>query len=271
MKTTRLALVSGAGVSLILAATIGLAGVLAAPSHNPEPGSSALRAREILLRAAANADQQPDKTGRGKYRYVEVKSWSLMTAIIGQTVQYSRSPLLTQRWIAADGSGRVRTLIPEAHGPAVVRTNKVYGVHQLQMIWRSTLSANPQVLRHQLELAHPAELGDAETLVAIRDLYDEQPVRPPVAAAILKILAQLKGIRYRGTIVDRMGRHGFEVSLDSNMTDLLSRCFLVFDKSTGQLLDSEIAHIRPASYRGVRIPAIIGYSAYISSYRTNHL
>ncbi len=229
-----------------------------------------MNARQVLLRAAMRAKLQRNTLGQGKYQYVETRSWSLDSAISGQAIDSKVISLITQQWISANGSGRLRQSLLEPNGSSSQISNNTYGPGGLSLIWKpGTLSSRPEILRSQLKVGHPARLGPAEVMTAAEDLYSEQPLSPAVRAAILQVIGALPGLRYDGTVTDRAGRHGIAVSLDAAFSGLPTRYVMIFSPASGQLLDAEQILTKTAGRLHVAIPSVIAYTVYLSAKRTN--
>lgn len=251
-------------------------------------GGTTLTAHEVLLKTAASAERQPDKAGAGRYQYVETQGWYLDTAVSDRAARSAVVPAITRQWTATDGSGRISTESGKPYFPSARSrrawqddggfdripraSDKTFGPGSLHLMWQpGALSGDQAVLRRQLEIGHPAELGPAETLVAVSDLYREQPVIPAVRGAILRIIATLPGLRYDGTTIDRAGRRGIGVSVDSNLSGLPTRYIMIFDPVTGQLLGSEQVLTTTAGKLDVPVPSLIACTVYLNSGRTDDL
>ncbi|MEV0408402.1 CU044_5270 family protein [Actinoallomurus sp. NPDC050550] len=295
----RAVMFAGAGVAAV--AIVGVAGVVVLPG-NGEPGTKAraatppllayhdggsTRARDVLLRLAERAERQPDTAGTGRYAYVRTRNWALddqgnakgeiSSAVIAMT---------SEQWLAADGSGRQRYEWGPPYFPTerdrrlwektekddggIVAPGKAdhrFGPHGIPfgLAW-STLSDNPETLRKQLYAANPnSDEGQVERLVDIDHLYSEQPIRPAVAAAALRVVADIPGLHYDGTTTDRAARAGVAVSVEWNGSDIPQRYTLIFDPHTGRLLDSEQVLTRAVKGWNVRVPAVISYTVFLKS------
>ncbi|MGH3402392.1 MAG: CU044_5270 family protein [Streptosporangiaceae bacterium] len=246
-------------------------------------GGQALSAREILTKAAASAERQPDLTGTGRYQYVETEGWYLDTTMSTKGAGSAVIPVLRRQWMAGDGSGRIVTRPGKPYFPLEASrlawqsagagrprpTDQTFGRGELQFMWRpGSLSSDPVVLRRQLEVGHAASLGPAETMVAVSDLYNEQAVGPAIRAAVMRLVSTLPGLRFDGTTTDRAGRRGIGVSIESDLSGLPTRYILIFDPDTGQLLDSEQVLTVSAGKLDVPIPSVIAYTVYLAAYRT---
>ena len=70
------------------------------------------------------------------------------------------------------------------------------------------------------------------------------------ARAVLRVLADLPGFRWRGQVTDRAGRAGMAVTVDDREHDAQS--LLIFDPGTGELLAHErltLSPVRISSYQ----------------------
>jgi hypothetical protein len=238
-----------------------------------DKGNPTMSAAQVLLKAAASAERQPDTTGTGRYQYVETSGWGLVAEVSNRGTSVAVVPTLRQQWIAADGSGRLiqRPQAPQFPNPAdrkkwaggyLLGSDHAFGPGGLGPIWQpGSLSTEPSVLRRQLEKGYS---GGSAPLSSVSELYDEQPVSPAVRAAILRMLAAVPGLRYDGTGTDRVGRSGIGISLETSRF----RYVLIFDPVTGQLLDSELV-VLTKSQLDLPVPFVTGYTVYLASGRTN--
>lgn len=301
----RTAMFAGAGVAA--AAIVGIAGVVALPG-NGEPATKAraatpplltyhgggpTSARDVLLGLAERTERLPDTTGRGRYAYVHTRNWELSDQ--GNAKGETSSAVIattSQQWLAADGSGRQRSEYGAPYFPTA-RDRKVWektekdgggivapgkddqrfgpGGIPFRLAWK-TLSTNPEILRKQLYAANPnSEDGQVERLVDIEDLYSERPVRPAVAAAALRVVADIPGLHYDGMTTDRAARTGLAVSVQWNGSDIPQRYTLIFDPRTGRLLDSEQVLTRTVKGWNVKVPSVISYTVFLKSSFTQSL
>jgi hypothetical protein len=93
----------------------------------------------------------------------------------------------------------------------------------------------------------------------------EQPVPPNVESTILRVLASSPGLINSGSVVDRAGRPGIAVSLDSAFTGVRMRWTLIFSPSTGSLLGEEETLIGNPRKLPVRRGAVLDYTVFLSS------
>jgi hypothetical protein len=68
----------------------------------------------------------------------------------------------------------------------------------------------------------------------------------------------------RGSVIDRAGRPGVAVTLDSSYSGLLTRYTWIFDPHTGALLGNEEMLIDPGKLH-VRSGSVIAYTTFLAS------
>ncbi|MEO6858525.1 MAG: CU044_5270 family protein [Solirubrobacteraceae bacterium] len=236
--------IAGVGSGPALAAT-------PPPLHYMAPGPGAPSGRAIILRLAKTAARQPlpPTASGGSYAYVKTVGWYLDSAIGGGTVTSQVVPQVSQSWLRPNGSGRQVNVTGGRVDDFTVRSGPSLFV----------LSTNPTVLARQLAVGHPASNGPAEKLVAFTDTARQQPIPPPAEAAILRLLARIPGLINSGTVIDRAGRPGIAISLDSAYSGAPTRYTLIFDPHTGKLLGEDDTVIRTAPALHLRPGSVISY------------
>jgi hypothetical protein len=224
----------------------------------PAPASG----RAIVLELAANAARQASapRSALMPYAYVKRETWRLARQVAGQSVSPRVTPSLTESWLKPDGSGRVLATTSTGRGS---RTDD----ETIQAV-----TALPRLSTDEAVLARRLARGDlgsdvpAGQLVAITDLADGQPISPPTQAAILRLLARTAGLVNSGTVIDRDGRPGVAVSLDSAYTGVMIGYTLIFDEQTGNLLEAEQTLIgNPSKNLDVQTGAILAYTTFLAS------
>lgn len=172
----------------------------------------------------------------------------------GSSVQSQLQPQIVERWVADDGSTRVKTTRNGetdvvSHGPT---RNPPPATR---------LSANPALLQHQL-LGYP-DIGQdnpgipnrvERTERAVDALRDYGNVPPALQAALWRVLADQHLVN-RGEIVDRAGRHGIAFTLDTAYSGLPTRYVLIIDPQTGRLLSFKGVLTKSAGKLNVKIQA----------------
>lgn len=239
---------------IVRSAGLGSAPAVAAtprPLHYMAPGPGAPSGRATILqlaKAAAHHPAPPTASG-GAYAYVKTVGWYLDSAIGGGTITSRVVPQLSQSWLRPNGSGRVVHVTDGRVDDFEVRSGPPLFV----------LSSNPTVLARQLAVGHPASNGPAEKFVAFTDTARQQPIPPPAEAAILRLLARIPGLINNGTVIDRAGRRGIAISLDSAYSGAPTRYTLIFNPYTGQLLGEDDTVIRTAPALHLRPGSVISY------------
>ncbi|MEV5208222.1 CU044_5270 family protein [Micromonospora sp. NPDC053740] len=198
---------------------------------------------------------------RGRYMYHHTKVWGdpVMTSADGRHLVAFAGE--TKVWQAADGTGsQVNTQLepqyPDQESrtywqrrldsqPAAGSTPAPNG-YPLPPMDLSPPTAVPSELRELLKV----EYGPAAASKEVSTLYGRYVVPRATRAAVLRVLADVPGFRWRGQVTDRAGRHGVAVTFDDSEHDAQS--LLVFDPRTGELLAHErltLSLVRISSYQ----------------------
>ncbi len=228
-------------------------------------------AASVLNAIAARAAALPDDIGNGRYARMESEGWALWTRVEGDQVASEVVPQRSTVWAARDGSGRV---VSRRDGPGTdtSTTDRDLPRGERSFMWAlGSLSSNDAELARQLELGHPVGNGPAERLVAITDLAAEQPLAPPVRAAVLRYLARTPGLAVAGIVADRAGRRGVAVYIDTTMSGLPERRTLIVDPDDGQVLGSETLLTEDAGMLNVPVPSVISYTTFRGARYTDDL
>ena len=228
-------------------------------------------AAAVLSVIAARAPAPPDDTGSGRYARMENEGWALWTRVDGGQVTSEVVPQRSTVWVAPDGSGRVVTR-RDGPGTDTSTTDQALAPGDRTLMWPlGSLSSDDAELARQLEKNHPVANGPAERLVAVADLAAEQPLAPPVRAAVLRYLARTPGLAVDGIVADRAGRRGVAVHVDTTMSGLPERRTLIVDPDDGRILGAETLLTEDAGKLNVPVPSIISYTTFHSARYTNEL
>ncbi|HWF52937.1 MAG TPA: hypothetical protein VG294_19990 [Solirubrobacteraceae bacterium] len=221
----------------------------------PQPPS----AQAVLLALSAAAAKQPAAltSPEMRYAYVRRREWRLATRRRGESPPTVVSPTMTESWTAADGSGRVLTSKPTG---ATVADVTVAAGHPLV-----TLPANGVTLTLLLGMASPAAVPSARQFVAFADLSDRQPISPLVESTILRLLALTPGVVDSGTVTDRDGRRGVALSVESGYTGVEVLYSLIFDQSTGKLLEADQTLSGDPGVLDVPQGSVLAYKTFLTS------
>jgi hypothetical protein len=222
------------------------------------PARDALSGRQELLNLAAAAARQPAAAIHPRYAYTKTMGWYLGTRVDGQATTSVVIPSTTQSWAAPDGRTHVHRVTSRPDGSRYVDDFTYRGPVPQE------LSMNEAVLARQLAVGHPLSNGPVEKFVALTDLAALQPISPDAESAILRLLARTPALANRGSVIDRAGRPGVAVTLDSSYSGLLTRYTWIFDPRTGALLGNEEMLIDPGKLH-VRSGSIIAYTTFLAS------
>ena len=255
-----LALATVIAVHYLSGSTVSLAATPRALAYHLPAGDTLSGRGELLKLATAAARQPAPAATHPRYAYTKTMGWYLGTRVDGQATTSVVIPSTTQSWAAPDGTTHVhRVFTNRADGSRSV-DDFAYGKGPVPR----QLSTDEAMLARQLALGHPLSNGPVETFMALTDLALLQPIAPGAESAILRLLARTPALINRGSVIDRAGRRGVAVALDSNYSGLLTRYTWIFDPHTGALLGNEEMLIDPGKLH-VRKGSVISYTTYLSS------
>jgi hypothetical protein len=248
------------GIVLVVRVTGGGSSASAAtprPLHYVAPGPGGPTGRQLLLDLARTAERQATQVREpvGGYAYVKTSGWY---RAVGQGAdQQQPFPQTSQSWLSPAGHGEVisTTTGGSSRSREVVRPGSSPAF--------LTLATTPSVLRRQLAVGHPTSDGPQEQMVAFTDLASRQPIPLASESGILRLLSRIHGLVNQGNVIDRAGRHGIAVSLDSTL--LGDRYTLIFDPRDGQLLGFEQTLIRPPPKLQLHRGAVMAYTTILAS------
>jgi hypothetical protein len=284
-RAPRAVLRRGWGARAALAAVLAvlaLVVVAALRSGSAEGPGSALAAGTVLERLARVAAAQGARTpGPGQYLYTASRALSnSTTALRGGALCTVVFQEYRQNWIAANGEGlftesdgsphylsardaRTCRSVP-GRGGAISGTSYTWaapGCLSIDPIPLGHLPTDPARLRARL-LTGKVEggpPGPAEAFAQVGDLLRETDASPQLRAALYRAAAGLPGVRFLGTVSDRLGRHGLGLAIDGEGI----RHELIFSAQTSALLSEEAIPIGRAV--GARTPrgTVLYWSAYL--------
>ena len=235
--------------------------------------------RAVLLQLATVAARQPvpSPPASGRFAYVKYAGWYLDVRVAGATATSTfPPPTVTEAWTRPDGYGRVirrraaggLRVTGSTRGPIVEDFTIPSGVGRPFPLLR--LSTDPTVVARQLNAGDPPKWREPVwRFILLSNLSMEQQVPPNVESTILRVLARSSGLINSGTVVDRAGRPGVAVSLDSRNPPGVSgpreRDTLIFSPRTGRLLGEEETLIGNPMKLPVRRGAVLDYTVFLSS------
>jgi hypothetical protein len=184
-------------------------------------------------------------------------------------------------WVAPDGSGRITrtTLAPEfpdersrtywmgvlkAPRPTPTDSQAPSGPQDLPAGMAGPSTPLPT---GEAELARKITEGRTvyDTVFAVNYLYNQYVVPRQTRATILRLLAGVPGLAWRGKVTDRAGRTGVAVTAYDKQRE--SQTILVFDPRTGELLAHEDVAPKPKLPLG----RVSYYNLFLAYDRTNQL
>ncbi|MFK3981849.1 CU044_5270 family protein [Micromonospora sp. NPDC050397] len=234
--------------------------------------------RELALRIA----RLDEPAGSGRYLYLHVQSWSAQTTATDPKTANEVVARDERLWWAADRSGReeITALPPQPADTALAgwldgppaeapeRWETDYRPGELAVVVESP-ATDPALLAAQLSAHEPFSNGPQAVTRAVASMYRYHEMTPALRAAVLRVLGDTDGLVYRGQVVDRAGRTGVAVSVDSAAG--ATRDLAVLDPETGVLLSYEQVALISPPRSAVRAPAVISYVLYLAHGRTEQI
>jgi hypothetical protein len=221
--------------------------------------------------ANAVAARPPETLKAGRYTTVHSRWW-------GEDASYSEKQGSTQTmvtyesrlWRATDGSGRLDVIAIPGE-PSREEGSSTYTPGGLAGVLREPITTSPDVLAAQLQVHSPPQMGPQWVLHAVADVYQQGHATPqPVRVALLRVLAnQTSGLECEGTTVDRIGRRGIAVAVNSNSDKARDR--LIFDPVDGRLLADEQVILRNPPALSGPTPRTISYLLFLETGQVDHL
>jgi hypothetical protein len=231
--------------------------------HQPLPPSGSA----VLIRLADVAAQRSAvvPVPHGAYAYVRRQTWQLAPRRPGHSDRAPVIPAVIESWRRyLGGAGRAVTVVRNPRsGVVTTRTTSPSGGAL------PALSTSPVALVHRLETAAPPGSGPATGFFGLATMAAVEPIPPASEAAILRLLAHSPGVLNAGAVIDRAGRPGVAVSIDSNGPGQLVRSTLVFAPSTGALLEADETLIGDPQRSDLRQGAVLAYTTFLAAGRVD--
>jgi hypothetical protein len=111
--------------------------------------------------------------------------------------------------------------------------------------------------------------SDHALIAAVADMLREHHLNPQQRSALLTILADVTGLKYRGTTTDRAGRTGDAFTLDSLLPDGSKITDLLIIGDDGQLLGYDKVLVTPAPGGRLEPMTVIETIVYLESEMTS--
>jgi hypothetical protein len=208
-------------------------------------------ARSALLALAGAATHQPAPTLH-RYRYVHTQNWVWTRQQVTPRPSYTRYEIVTS-WTDARGTGRILTVERTEHGFRSDRPSAPPAPGDNDPITSAASLARLVGPGSRLPVAF--QLGQLAVLAARR------PLAPSAQARLLRRLSADPGIVNAGMTTDRSGRVGVAVSATSGS----QRITLVFDQTTGRLLEADNTLVTAANNVDVPAGGLLSYRVYLQS------
>lgn len=221
------------------------------------------------LAATAAADGSP-RLRKGTH----VQSWSLsmadgkppVTLPEERVVRWRADDSHTELVVATDPRRPGRPVLTDEGGdPRVVADGHVLSRATYPPSWSDAPPEappphTPAALRGYLaETVRTGSLGTPQLLDAVGELLDHWTLGARESAALVKVLADAKGLRAVGQVTDRLGRPGQAYVYEGGG----SRRMLILDPRTGTVLGLETTFTRDAPEYGVEAGDVMDYSAWM--------
>ncbi|WP_030688969.1 CU044_5270 family protein [Streptomyces sp. NRRL B-1347] len=234
----------------------------AAPSAlRPRAGSAAVPLAEVAERAAAAARDGEPELRRGSH----IQTWSLAM----DAGPHAERPvtLPEEREVRWRGDGS-RTERVETGGDLV--SERVYPPTWADAPPRARPPHTPGKLRSYLTDTYEGGVARASgpltadhLLDALPQLLDSWTLGARERAALVRVLADTKGLRPAGAITDRLGRPGQAYVYESkDPADEALRRMLILDPGTGDVLGLEVMFTEARPQFAVRAGDVMSYSAW---------
>jgi hypothetical protein len=273
--TRRLVLTTGA-VAVAAAATTAVTSTLDRPNGTARTAqgtvlvpityqfaTAAPPAGPRLRALASRIGDAPYEYHTGRYTYHHYRSWGggMMGSADGHTVSLSEE---WKVWQAADGSGRQVTIFHEPQYPdqesrdyweRYTRATPIPALDpasrpQVMQLWPTGMAPLPADRAGLVEMLK-VQYGSGPVCKEAGTIYGRYAVPLRARAEILRILADVPGLRWRGKVTDRAGRPGLAVTFDDREHD--TQFLLIFNAQTGELLAEEIVSLSPTRMTAYRV------------------
>ncbi|MFH9089847.1 CU044_5270 family protein [Streptomyces sp. NPDC017673] len=234
-------------------------------------------AAEVLKGIADRVGQLPDdRPASWKTEHFVWNSWSLSTRVDSIQVTSAVIPEHRETWQKPDGSThwKTRTLPPTFQNSEQREVWEDAGaLGRSAQTTSGSSGASPVTEPPATEegmrkwLANGQDLGPGLLYEVVPERFQEHVFSPAQRAALLRVLADTKGVVYAGTVKDRTGRTGEALSLTDRFGGLPNKRTLIFDPRTGNLLADEEQILNDTGKLNVEPYSVIGYVTFVKSER----
>lgn len=252
-------------------------------------------ARGALLELATAARGASAPGGSGTVQHVVAQEWLSETTTVGPRPADSTTaiyPTVTDRWVAADGSGQITqrrsaAVLPDgsldtAAGPSSggASSTDTFLAGTMDATSGTTLSRDPGTLTAELLATSYAECDlatwEAFCLVdQVQSQFLTGVVSPDLTEAFWTVLAEQPDVGLLGTTTDRIGRAGTAIAVavptvPEETSDERAVLVLVISEKTGQMLSTEQITVHSDTL-GITEPRVVGFSAITRSELTTEV
>ena len=252
-------------------------------------GGSPATASELLLRAAVSAELRVSAPAQGRYLYSKMASETRTVGGDGGPIWSAVVPATEETWVAADGSGRIRTVTgphrffgprDEARWEASGSPPFLSGVSdhtfrsgRLPYEDVGSLPTDPAALEARLreEVSSEDPPGDVSVFVRVAELLARGDASPELRGALYRVASGLPGVELLGSRSDPIGRPGVAVAMTHRDTGILIQVVMIFDEETSKLLAQEEILLERASAVDAEPGTRLQYTAYLESGRTDSI
>jgi hypothetical protein len=213
--------------------------------------------------------------GPGRFLYVKSVATEPVSGFRRGLTWTALVPTTIERWIAADGSGRVRTvpgrpnfLTPgdKAHWLEAGRPQLIGSPSRRDFppghFTDEDLKALPTDAAELFEfISIQAESSDAppsaQTFAIVGDALRNPLAPPELRVALYQAATQIPGIELLGTMADPIGRKGVGVGITTRASGFLERWIIIFDPATSEVLAELRILLEPRPPTVMKVPVTV--------------
>jgi hypothetical protein len=246
-------------------------------------------ASELLRETAEVAEGNEVLIGEGTYLYAKVKVEQLTISGERGEAWSVVLPIEEETWVAADGAGRIRSVIGEPRflGPrdrerwrAAGSPPFASGVSDDEFpagtLVYEDLSSLPTVPDRLLAVLQDQVVSedlpsDVAVFVRVGELLASADATPELRAALYRVAAGLPGIELDGATADPSGRPGVAVAMTYTQRGAAVRASMIFDAETSALLARVEVLLERATWVDAEPGTPFFSMTYLAGGRTNSL
>ena len=272
--------------SIVLAASLVVA-IVSIAFLLRQVGGSPASASDVLRRTAEVAASRGASSAEGAYVYTKIEEEQLSTSNEGGEIWSVVQPTVEERWVAEDGSGRLRSVYGEPRflGPRDRARWEAAGSPELpsgvsdntfpegSLAYEDATSLPTMVpeLADDLrkEVASRDVPVDVAVFLRVGELLSRSDAPPALRAALYRVAARLPGVSLIGETTDSNGRAGVAVGLTYRASGARGRVLMIFDEETSALLAQERILLDRASWVDAAPGTRLSSATYLASGRVD--